>query len=916
MGRIQSDVGLLSGIEIGKTVEKLMAIAARPRDLLKKRTDLLNEEKLAISQLSALLLAVKFPVVNLGKPAVFDKREAVSSDSSVLSATVTGSPVNGTYQFTPLRTVQSQQWLSSSFASQDQPIGAGAVSFRFGPHVQRSLSLETLNGGRGVPRGMIRITDRSGARADIDLSTARTIDDVLDAINNNTTINVTALAVGDRIRLVDNTGQSVSNLKVQEVGSGQTAAALGLAGIDTPQSTADGADIVSLGPLLPAAIVNDGHGIRIDKLLPEISFTLRDGTQGTIDFSAEDDTIGKILDRINAAAPGKLTATIADGDRLVLTDSTSGGNQFQLTALYGAQTLADLGLNRPAQEGTITGRRLLGGLRSVLLAGLNGGQSFGSLGQISITDRSGAQTTADLSIAETLEDVVNIINAATGGAGVRVSAAVNRARNGIELLDTTNATASNLIIASNDATQTAEKLKIAVNDAVSSVNSGDLHLRIISENTPLAALNGGAGVRRDRFYITDTTGRRITVNLANQNIVTVGDVIRTINSMTSNVRAEINPTGDGIRLVDTARGSGTLRVQEGNSTTAADLHLLAEASYAEVDGQQTLVIDGKTTYTVNISASDSLSAVAEKINSLGAGLRATVVSDGSFRPYRLQIISERPGSAGNLAIDDSQAGWTVTETIRGQDALLLVGQPENIASGLLLWSSSNRYENALPGVRLEVKKATGQSVNVTVQSTDVEVVASVKAFVEGYNKFRAKLKELTAYDAENKTAGILAGDAAALRLDSDLGRLITDRFLGVGRFQSLAELGISVQQDGQLSFDETRLREALAADPESVRKFFTSSDAGLSARFSKLIDQLAESERSLLSSRLKAVSDKIDDNQRRLERMNTALSQEQERLYNMFYRLETAIARLQSNMNYIGQIRYIDILTNPTNNRR
>ena len=916
MGRIQSDVGLLSGIEIGKTIEKLMAIAARPRDLLKKRTDLLTEEKLAISQLSALLLAVKLPVVNLGKTTVFDKREAVSSDTSALGATVTGSPVNGTYQFTPLRTVQSQQWLSSSFASRDQPIGAGTVSFRFGPHVQRSLPLEVLNGGQGVPRGMIRITDRSGARADIDLSTARTIDDVLDAINNNTTINVTALAVGDRIRLVDNTGQSVSNLKVQEVGSGQTAAALGLAGIDTSQSTADGADIVSLGQLLPAAMVNDGHGIRINTLLPEISFTLRDGTQGTIDFSAQDDTVGKILDRINAAAPGKLTATIADGDRLVLTDSTNGGNQFQLTALYGAQTLADLGLDRQAQGGTITGRRLLGGLRSVLLASLNGGQSFGSLGQISITDRSGAQTTADLSTAETLEDVVNIINTATAGAGVGVTAAVNRARNGIQLVDTTNATASNLIVASNDATQTAEKLQIAVNAAVTSVNSGDLHLKIISENTPLAALNGGAGVRRDRFYITDTTGRRITVNLANQSIVTVGDVIRTINSLTTNVRAEINPTGDGIRLVDTARGSGTLRVQEGNSTTAADLHLLAEASYAEVEGQQTLVIDGTTTYTLSISASDSLSAVAEKINTLGAGLRAAVVNDGSFRPYRLQFISERPGSAGNLVIDDSQAGWTVTETVRGQDALLLVGPPENIANGLLLWSSSNRFENALPGVRLEIKKATGQSVTVTVQSTDVDVVASVKAFVEGYNKFRAKLKELTAYDIENNTAGILAGDAAALRLDSDLGRLITGRFLGVGRFQSLAELGIAVQQDGQLSFDETRLREALAADPESVRKFFTSSDSGLSARFSAMIDQLAESERSLLSSRLKAVSDKISDNEQRLESMNKSLEREQERLYNMFYRLEAAIARLQSNMNYIGQIRYIDILTNPTSNRR
>jgi NAD(P)-dependent dehydrogenase (short-subunit alcohol dehydrogenase family) len=40
-------------------------------------------------------------------------------------------------------------------------------------------------------------------------------------------INVTAVAHGDRLRLVNNTGQAVSNLKVQEVGGGTTAASLG-----------------------------------------------------------------------------------------------------------------------------------------------------------------------------------------------------------------------------------------------------------------------------------------------------------------------------------------------------------------------------------------------------------------------------------------------------------------------------------------------------------------------------------------------------------------------------------------------------------------------------------------------------------------------------------------------------------------
>ena len=52
--------------------------------------------------------------------------------------------------------------------------------------------MRELNGGAGVQRGKIRITDRSGAVATIDLSFARTVDDVLQAINSNEDISVTA----------------------------------------------------------------------------------------------------------------------------------------------------------------------------------------------------------------------------------------------------------------------------------------------------------------------------------------------------------------------------------------------------------------------------------------------------------------------------------------------------------------------------------------------------------------------------------------------------------------------------------------------------------------------------------------------------------------------------------------------------
>jgi len=43
MGRIQSDVGLITGINITDTVNKLMAINGQPRDRLVTRTDALKK---------------------------------------------------------------------------------------------------------------------------------------------------------------------------------------------------------------------------------------------------------------------------------------------------------------------------------------------------------------------------------------------------------------------------------------------------------------------------------------------------------------------------------------------------------------------------------------------------------------------------------------------------------------------------------------------------------------------------------------------------------------------------------------------------------------------------------------------------------------------------------------------------------
>ncbi len=684
MAQISSTTGLISGINISDLVSKLMAISQKPRNALSSRNDDLTKQQTANTELAALLYSVKYISDNLGKAEVYGKTDVTSSNSSVISVKSTGTPAVGSYVYTALRKAQNQQLLSSGFESASDAIGTGKITFRFGNDVEHAINLSDLGGGAGFSAGKILITDRSGARAEIDLTAAQTIDDVLAAINNNTTINVTAELVGDRIQLTDNTHQTSSNLKVQQVGTGNTAASLGLSNINVAADTALGQDIIYLSRNLDLNALNDGLGVETNTVLPDISYKLHDGTAGEIDLSEiisgsstvnKERTLGEIMDKINAAAPGKLKVEIApDGQRLILTDLTQslpGSDEFQVTSLNDSPALKMLGLDSSAVDGVITGSRIISGGKTVLLSSLNGGKGLGQLGTINLTDRNGGSANVDLSQAETLEDVINAINSA----GVQITAKVNQARNGIELADTSGSTNSNLIVANGDAANTADKLQIAVDDAVNSVNSGDLHLKIIGLNTKLADLNGGAGVTTGKFRITNSTGASDIINV-NSNVQTVGDLLKAINFSSAQVLAEINGTGDGIVIRDSNGGSGTLKVEEYGSTTAGDLNLLGGAKTVDISGQTTQVIDGSTTHTIDLSEGDTLQDLRDKINQLNAGLSASIFNDGSNKPYRLLLASSQTGNAGKIMLDTSQAAINFDELVQAQRCAISHGPDE------------------------------------------------------------------------------------------------------------------------------------------------------------------------------------------------------------------------------------------------
>lgn len=890
MGRITAGTGLISGLPIQDIVTKLLAFDQQPVDDLNTKITAEKTQQTALLDLSSKLLAFQNAAQSLSSKSVLSARNATSSNPSVISATASASAPLASYQVTPIAQAQTQQLLSNGFAdTTTTPVGAGTITVKWGGFVNPSTALAQLNGGKGVGRGQISITDRSGASAIVDLSTAQSIDDVVNAINQTTGVHVQASISGDSLVLTDKTGQTASNLIVQDVGAGTTAADLGIAN-SVSASALTGTSVVSLTGSTSLSFLNDNNGVRKAPSVPDFQVNLKDGTNFSVDLGGST-TLQNALDLINnnASNGGKLTASIS-GTHLVLTDNTGGAGTLSVASLNGSNAALDLGIQGSEQGGgVLTGARIISGLDTVLLKDVNGGSGITTQGQVSLTDRSGATATIDLTGASTLNDVISAIN----GAGLGIKAAVNSAGNGIQITDTTGQSASNLIISDVSGGTTAAELHISANSSTGSVNSGDLNVRYISENTQVSKLNGGAGIKAGSFQVTDSKGKSATINLSGGNIRTVGDVLTALNSSGIGIHASINATGDGILLADTAGGGDALQVSELGGGTAASLNLTGGA----VNGQ----IDGAFRYKVTVGATDTLSQLQQDFLDANAPVTLNIVNDGgSSQPYRLMLGSTQSGAAGRLLVDPGTTSLSFSTLTPAADAVLQVGSAG--AGNLLFTSSTNTFSNILPGLTVNVNGTSTAPATITVGQNSQALVTAIHAFVDDFNAASSAISQGDSYDTTTQKGGVLQGDFTVQQIHETLFDLVTGLSgNSADQTRSLMQMGITLT-NGQLSVNDDALQAAVAADPQGVQDFIGNSSNGLAKRLGDALDAMTNPFDGTLQQRVNSINAAITDQQSRIDFLNAQIDAKKTIMLNQFNGMESVLATLQAQQSQVSNL--------------
>lgn len=246
----------------------------------------------------------------------------------------------------------------------------------------------------------------------------------------------------------------------------------------------------------------------------------------------------------------------------------------------------------------------------------------------------------------------------------------------------------------------------------------------------------------------------------------------------------------------------------------------------------------KTAASVVIdSSNNSLQGIRDAINKANIGVTATIVSDGSANPYHLVLTSNSTGAASSMKIAvardagapvgdtalqdllgyDPAATQNLTQTSVAQDSKLTV-------NGIAVTAKGKSVSDAIQGVTLNLSKI-GSTV-MTVGRDSSSVTAGVNAFVKAYNDLDKTIKNLTAYDADKKTAGPLLGDSAVLAVQSQLRNMLGGRVPDAsGALSNLPAIGVTFTKEGTLVVDSAKLSKAVSEKPDDVAALFASNGA-------------------------------------------------------------------------------------------
>jgi flagellar hook-associated protein 2 len=378
-----------------------------------------------------------------------------------------------------------------------------------------------------------------------------------------------------------------------------------------------------------------------------------------------------------------------------------------------------------------------------------------------------------------------------------------------------------------------------------------------------------------------------TAALAN---TTVGTATATTGAVAGKYSLEVSALAQGQRLTSSALASSSTSITSSGGTITLDLGTLSGTTYTA---------DSARSYSLNLAAGASLSDLRDAINNTNSGVTATIIngtggsqlvlngSEGTNNVIKLSS-SDITGFNYNPATSGTQ-DWSQSQP--AADAAFTL-------NGIAATSHSNTVKTALDGVTLNLSGTNvGAATTLTItQDLTTNTNKLLQSFVTSFNSAYATMSTLGAYNATTKVAGDLQGNSTLRYAMSQMRQAVfsTTSDNATTKYQSLSDIGVSINASGQLSIDSTKLNAAINADPTNVSNLIVK----VGSTYNTTIDNLISTTGSVTVA-TNGLTKTSKDYDSRIEKMQTRLDAIEKRYRSQFSALDTLVSSLTKTGDYL-----------------
>ena len=568
-------------------------------------------------------------------------------------------------------------------------------------------------------------------------------------------------------------------------------------------------------------------------------------------------------------------------------------------------------------------------------AGVSSGTTYNAGDSIAIKVGTNSPTFITLQANSTLAGVRDAINASK--AGVTASITTDGSGDHLVLESTAGGTANTIKVTSNNSlsafaydpssstpsTMTQIQAPRDATKAASGTYSVAVSQLAQTQKLSSASIAPGTTFDNGILAIKTGTGSTAIIQPATNTLAGVRDAI---NSSDAGVNATIVSDGTNDHLVITAKDSGaanTIKITgTGNysvfsadpSGTVISPNVTTGQTYTS--GTLSLKV-GDTTVAINPTANGSgnidLNQVVSAVNGASAGVTASISNDGSND----HLVLTPTGSSATAAVSLTGTGDYSGLTMSGMGQLLKAQDAKLSIDGVAVTSTSNKVENVISGVTLNLAKVTTSADNFTLNiSNDTSGISTAaNSFVTAYNTLAKAVAGMTAQTpsttlGQANTSAPLASESSVQTIMNQLRNTLFATVDGGNGISSLSDIGISFQKDGTLALDSTKLATAATNNFAGIANLFTGTDPdttnttssknGIVTKLQTLMTSLL-SDSGIIASKTNGLQASLKINQDRQTTVQTRLSNLKDDYTNQFNRLNVTLASMQSTQSYLTQ---------------